>query len=203
MVQLSDRPDQSPQQSRDQFMTLPASWDSFTLVRQGLQESRGARIAYYEGLIELLMPGEAHEIFAHIIGYLVTTFLLETGIPFVPTRQKDQQREGIVSLQADESYCLGHAKPIADLSIEVVYSSGGIDKLKRYQALAVPEVWFWEDGTLKLYSLRQSADGIYYERIDRSQLPGLESLDIDLLKRCILIAETDFAQAVKLFRRSL
>lgn len=58
------------------------------------------------------------------------------------------------------------------------------------------EVWFWEDRSLKLYHLRDRG----YEHIDRSELPGLEDLDIDLLKRCILIAETDFAGAVQLLQ---
>lgn len=192
MVQLLDK-------TRDQIMMLPGSWESFRLIQQGLRESPGARLAYYDGMLEILMPGETHEIFAHIIGYLVTTFLLERGIAFVPTRQKDQEREGVASVQADESYCLGEVKPIPDLSIEVVFTSGGSSKLKRYQALGVPEVWFWEDGSLTLYRLRQEG----YQCIDRSELPGLEDLQIELLKQCILMAETDFPGAVKLFRQEL
>lgn len=192
MAQLLDK-------TRDQGVTFPGTWASFKLIQQGLRESPGARLAYYNGMVEILMPGETHEIFAHIIGYLVTTFLLEQGITFVPTRQKDQEREGFASVQADESYCLGGAKPIPDLSIEVVFTSGGRDKLKRYQALGVLEVWFWEDSTLTLYHLCQ--DG--YQCVDRSELPGLENLKIELLRHCILMAETDFAGAVKLFRQEL
>jgi Uma2 family endonuclease len=192
MAQLLDK-------THDQVMTFPGTWESFKLVQQGLRESPGARLAYYDGMIEILMPGETHEIFAHIIGYLVTTFLLERGILFVPTRQKDQEREGVASVQADESYCLGGSKPIPDLSIEVVYTSGGSGKLKRYQALGVPEVWFWEDGTLMLYHLHNDV----YQRINCSKLPGLEDLNIDLLKRCILMAETDFPGAVRTFRQEM
>lgn len=192
MVQLLD-------QTPDQVMSFPGSWEGFKLIQQGLRESPGARLAYYDGTIEILMPGETHEIFAHIIGYLVTTFLLERGVAFVPTRQKDQEREGVASVQADESYCLGGAKPIPDLSIEVVFSSGGSGKLKRYQALGVPEVWFWEDGTLTLYHLRETG----YEQIERSELPGLADLKIDLLRDCILMAETDFPGAVKRLRQAL
>lgn len=192
MVQLLDK-------TRDQLITFPGTWEAFKLIQQGLKDSPGARLAYYNGMIEILMPGEAHEIFAHIIGYLVTTFLAEKGIPFVPTRQKDQEREGVASAQADESYCLGRSTPIPDLSIEVVFTSGGVSKLTRYQTLEVPEVWFWQDGTLDVYHLR--SDG--YQRIARSQLPGLEDLDIELLKRCILIAETDAVEAIRTFRRAI
>jgi Uma2 family endonuclease len=191
MTQLLDK-------TQDQIMIFPGTWDGFRLVQRGLSESPGARLSYYDGMIEILMPGELHEVFAHIIGYLVTTFLLEKGIAFVPTRQKDQEREGVASVQADESYCLGKSKPVADLSIEVVYTSGGSGKLQRYRALGVPEVWFWEDGVLKLYHLR--VDG--YQLIERSELPGLEDLDVDLLRQCILMAETDFAGAVLRLRQN-
>ncbi len=96
-------------------------------------------------------------------------------------------------------YCINGLKPIADLSIEVVFTSGGLEKLPRYQALGVPEVWFWEDGTLQLHHLRSTE----YERIDRSELPGLEDLDIGLLKRCILVAETDAGEAIRVFQQSI
>jgi Uma2 family endonuclease len=75
-----------------------------------------------------------------------------------------QQKEGVVSAQADESYCIRSAKPIPALSIEVVFTSGSTSKLECYKALGVPEVWFWEDGLLKLYHLRDGS----YEPINRS-----------------------------------
>jgi Uma2 family endonuclease len=110
-----------------------------------------------------------------------------------------QERSGVVSVQADESYYIGSVKPIPDLSIEVVFTSGGISKLERYKALGVPEVWFWEDGLLKIYHLQDGS----YKRIAGSQLPGLNNLDIDLMKRCILMAETDPGEAIRAFRQSI
>lgn len=123
---------------------------------------------------------------------------MKQGIPFKPTGAKTQEQEGEVSAQADQSYCLGGSKPIPDLSIEVVFSSGG-NKLARYRALGVPEVWFWEDGSLTLHHLRENG----YEQIEHSELPGLDQLDLDLLKRCILMAETDFAEAVQTFQQEI
>jgi Uma2 family endonuclease len=129
----------------------------------------------------------------------VTTFLVEQGIFFKPTGAMTQEKEGVVSAQADDSYCIGSVKSIPDLSIEVVFTSGGTSKLERYKALGVPEVWFWEDGLLKLYHLRDSS----YELIDRSELPGLNDLDLDLLRRCILMAQTDAGEAIRAFRREI
>ncbi len=94
---------------------------------------------------------------------------------------------------------IGSVKPIPDLSIEVVFTSGGISKLERYKVLGVPEVQFWEDGLLKLYHLEDDS----YEPIERSLLPGLSELDLDLLRRCILMAETDAGEAIRAFRREI
>ncbi len=185
--------------STDQRIVHHGTWDQFKFIQKGFDGSAGVRLFYYDGTIEILMPGREHEIFASIIGYLVTTFLSEKGIFFQPTRSMTQEKEGVVSVQADESYCIGNAKSIPDLSIEVVFTSSSISKLERYKVLGVPEVWFWEDGSLNLYHLRDGS----YEPIDRSQLPGLSELDFDLLRRCILMAETDAGEAIRAFRREI
>lgn len=183
----------------DQRIVHQGTWEQFKFIQKGFDDSRGVRLFYYDETIEILMPGREHELFASIIGYLITTFLTEQGIFFQPTRSMTQEKEGVVSAQADESYCIESVKTIPDLSIEVVFTSGGISKLERYKALGVPEVWFWEDGALKLYHLQ---NGIY-EPIDRSRLPGLSDLNLDLLKRCILMAETNTGEAIRAFRREL
>ena len=186
------------QKSTDQRIVMQGAWEKFKLLQQASEDSPGLRLSYYNGTIEILMPGEEHEFFAHVIGYLLTTFLLKKGISFKPTGAKTQEMLGKASAQADQSYCIGGSKPIPDLSIEVVFSSGA-NKLPRYRALGVIEVWFWEDGVLTLHHLR----GNEYEQIERSELPGLEQLDMNLLRRCILIAETDFAEAVQVFQQSI
>ena len=183
----------------DQRIVHQGNWEQFKFIQKGFDRSPGVRLFYYEDTIEILMPGQDHEMFARVIGYLVTTFLVEQGIFFKPTGAMTQEKEGVASAQADESYCIGSTKSIPDLSIEVVFTSGGISKLARYKALGVPEVWFWEDGSLKLYHLQNDN----YERLERSQLPGLDSLDIELLRRCILIAETNPGEAIRVFRRSI
>jgi len=81
----------------------------------------------------------------------------------------------------------------------VVFTSGSTAKLKRYQALGVPEVWFWEDGLLTLHHLGESG----YTRIYKSQIPELANLDIELLSRCVLIGETDWLGAVQTFRETI
>ncbi len=183
----------------DQRIVHHGTWEQFKFIQKGFDGSPGVRLFYYDGIIEILMPGQDHESFSCVIGYLIMTWLTETGIFFKPTGAMTQEKSGVVSAQADKSFCIGSVKPIPDLSIEVVFTSGSISKLERYKALGVPEVWFWEDGVLNLYHL---GDGSY-EKIERSQLPGLNNLNLDLLRRCILMAETDSGEAIRMFRRKI
>jgi Uma2 family endonuclease len=194
MVQTPVKP---PTESRICYSGL--TWEQFELIRQGFGERPGVRLAYYAGTIEIFMPGQDHEIFSHAIGWMLTAFLLYKGILFFPTSAADQIKPGIAFTQADQSYCIGSRKPIPDLAIEIIFTSGSTQKLQRYQALGVSEVWFWEDGTLQLFHLTQSG----YVKIDRSQLEGLQDLNLDLLKRCIMQAETDPSEAMHLFQKSL
>lgn len=175
------------------------TWEQFKLIQKGFEGLPGVRLSYYEGTIELLMPGRDHELFSRIIGYLVMTFCFDRGVRCIPTGSMTQEREGVSSVQADESYCIGASKPIPDLSIEVIFTSGNTSKLAKYRALGVPEVWFWEDGVFALYHLNDNE----YQRIQRSQIPALEALDLELLSRCVLMAETDELEAVAAFRRGI
>ncbi|NJL48565.1 MAG: Uma2 family endonuclease [Leptolyngbyaceae cyanobacterium SM2_5_2] len=148
MVQLLTQPqDQRIVQSN-------RTWAQFKLIQQGFENSPGVRLFYYDGTLEILMPGREHEVFSGIIALLLGIFFIEKDIEFEPTGSMDQEKTGEAFAQADQSYCIGTSKPIPDLSIEVIVTSGGINKLARYQVLGVPEVWFWEDGVFSLYHLR-------------------------------------------------
>ncbi|MCA8942623.1 MAG: Uma2 family endonuclease [Planctomycetes bacterium] len=58
-------------------------------------------------------------------------------------------------VEPDECYTLGprHDRMRPDIAIEVVWTSGGIDKLDVYRGLDVPEVWFWRDGSIEIWVL--------------------------------------------------
>ena len=188
-----------PKNADRQLVYSGIDWQQFKLIQSGFAEASGIRLAYFNGTIEILMPGRTHELFKSIIGMLIELFCLEMAIEFEPTGSMTQEREGEVSLEADESYCFGTSKPIPDLAIEVVLTSGGFDKLQRYQILGVSEVWFWQDGVFSLYRFRDGK----YDRITRSEIPELTSLDIDLLTRCVLIAETSRLNAANEFRKMI
>jgi Uma2 family endonuclease len=194
MIQLLDQPIQD-----QRIIQSGRTWQQFKLIQEGFVNSPGIKLFYYNGTIEILMPGREHEMFSAVIALLLGIFFVEKDIEFEPTGSMDQEKEGEAFIQADQSYCIGASKPIPDVSIEVIFTSGGINKLARYKALGVPEVWFWEDGVFSLYRLRAED----YQRIDRSEIPELTELDFNLLTRCVLMAQTSRLDAAKAFRKGI
>jgi Uma2 family endonuclease len=195
----------SPTNTDRQIVYAGITWQQFKLIQSGFGDAPGIRLSYFNHTIEILMPGRTHELFKSIIGMLIELFCLEQSIEFEPTGSMTQERSGEVSLEADESYSFGASKPLPDLAIEVILTSGSPDKLQRYRALGITEVWFWQDGVFTLYRLRKGFTVIddQYEQINFSEIPEIATLDIDLLTRCVLIAETSRLNAAQEFRQGL
>jgi len=64
------------------------------------------------------------------------------GLDFTPTGSVTLENEfEKVKREGDKSYELGANRKHPDLVIEVVVSSGGINKLEAYKRLQIPELW--------------------------------------------------------------
>ncbi|MDB9527109.1 Uma2 family endonuclease [Oscillatoria sp. CS-180] len=134
------------------------------------------RMNYLEGTLEIMTNSPEHEDLKKMIGMLLEAYLQETRTRFhaggSTTFHKAAKQCG---LEPDECYCLGVKKEFPDLAIEVVITSGLIDKLNIYQGLGVTEVWQWQAGQFLLYRLRKTG----YELVEASEL--LPELDFALL----------------------
>ena len=172
------------------------SWREFKAAEQLLSRP-GVRLSFLDGVFEIRRrPGRKHETAKQRISTLVDLYLEYAGIDFTPTGSVTLESEtGRVKREADLSYELGPNREFPDLAVEVVVSSGGINKLEAYKRLEIPEVWFWENGALRMYSL--GADG--YAEVDRSFV--LPDLDIVLLVRCINIE--NHLQAMREFKQTI
>jgi Uma2 family endonuclease len=172
------------------------TWREFKAVEQ-LIDRPGLRLSFLDGVLEIRkMPGKKHETIKKRIASLVEIYLEFLGLDFTPTGSVTLENEfEKVKREGDESYELGANRKHPDLVIEVVVSSGGINKLEAYKRLQIPEVWFWMNDELLFYSLGNEG----HEAVSKSQL--LPSLDVDLLMRCIGIE--NHAQALREFRAGI
>ncbi len=157
------------------------TWKQFKYFQKSLEDV-GVRLSFYDGVIGVLMPGRAHEIFKKLIGFLIEFFLHHKRVEFVAIGSTTQEKEGFASAEPDESYEIENLK----LAIEVNFTSGDLFKLERYKMLGFNEVWIWEDGVLDVYHLQEGV----YKKVDHSLIPALSSLDLEIMSECILIGET-------------
>lgn len=156
------------------------SWSQLQAIETAFENVAGVRFTYLDKTLEIRTNSPEHEDAKSTISLLIEAYMREKGIRFYrrggPTLGSEEQN---AKKEPDESYNLETKKSIPELVIEVIFTSGGINKLELYKRIGVPEVWFWEDGLLKLYRWRQN-----YEQIERSEL--LPDLDIALLSRYTL-----------------
>jgi Uma2 family endonuclease len=149
------------------------TWEQLEQMDMALIDT-GARLTYLDGMLEIMAPlSEAHEEPKSTVSSLVEVFCREKDIRFyIHGSQTRGKKQDGARVEPDESYSIGAKKSIPDLVIEVTVTSGGINKLEIYSRLKVPEVWFWEDGTIDLYCLQP--DGRYEKSVGSALLPELD-----------------------------
>jgi len=178
MTSLGELRDRDDGPVGDQFVHLyGVSWDDYERVLQIRGDRSAPRIAYLEGTLEIMSPSRDHEGLESWIGCLVEVYCLHHGIEFQTygswTLKERKEERGV---EPDECYVFGTAVPDRPhLAIEVIWTSGGIDKLKIYRKLGVGEVWVWRRGAIKVYLLRGDA----YQEADGSE--ALAGIDLELL----------------------
>ncbi|HKY38762.1 MAG TPA: Uma2 family endonuclease [Polyangiaceae bacterium] len=173
-------------------------WSDYERMLKVRGEAPVPRFAYLEGELEIMTPSMPHESIKSWIGRLVEVWCLEHDIEFSPVGSWTlKKRRAKAGLEPDECYVFGQVKGAKrpDLAIEVVWTSGGIDKLAIYARLGVPEVWFWRRGKLRIHVLRGDA---YVESAKSKLLPG-----IDLPQLCSYLDRDSASQAMREYRAAL
>lgn len=190
-VSLLDQQALPPQDER--LVTLPfITWEQFKAIEAQLQNNRGVRLTYLSGVMEIMSPiGGRHERVKRTLGLLLEAYMREKGIRFYASGGFTLEQEGYASGTPDESYCIGTDKEIPDIVIEIIITSGTIDRKELYKPLRVPEVWFWRSNQLRIFHLQ----GEDYQEVSRSEF--FPQLDKALLLR--YIAHPDQYDAVNEF----
>jgi Uma2 family endonuclease len=175
----------APDLDQEQRFLLPRTyaWEEFEALELLLADSPGLRLTYFDGQIELMTLGEPHEQIKSLIGMFLEAYFIALGIEFTPVGSATRRgKQKGTSFEPDESYYLGdRSSANPDLAIEVILTSGNLQKLEKYRRFGIPEVWLWEKNQLKVYCLQANR----YVEMPSSQL--LPQLDLDLLVRCVQI----------------
>lgn len=143
-------------------------FEAFLAIRG---DRAGVRVTYLEGELEIMSSSRTHELRKKLISRLLEAYADEKGFVFegygsLTMRNAPKQR----GIEPDECYAVGAAKESPDLAVEVIWTSGGLDKLDVYRGLGVREVWIWKKNAIKAYELRA---GAYVEIPESVVIPGL------------------------------
>ncbi len=182
-------------QSADQRVHLhDVPWSLYESLLTAKGDAPVPRIAYLEGDLELMTPSRDHEMIKSRIRQLVDAHAAHRGLDLWSVGSwtvHDASAKRCV--EPDECYTIGdpRMKRVPDLAIEVVWARGGIDKLEIYRGLDVGEVWFWREGRIDAYVLR---DGRYQPSSVSLVVPGL---DLHLVARLAMASPAEALAALR------
>ncbi len=174
------------------------SWEKFKGIEALLEDNRNVRLSYLSGVLEIMSPiGDKHEYVKTTLGYLLEAYMRELGIRFYGRGGFTLEETGYASGTPDESYCIGSNKEIPDIVIEVIVTSGTINKKELYKPKRIPEIWFWKSNQIKIFRLNSKLE---YEEVNRSDF--FPNLDKGLLLQYIAMpdqydAVNEFVQAIR------
>ena len=138
MIASAELRDRDNVRHEDHFVHLDGvTWADYERLLEIRGDHSAPRITYLDGTLEIMSPSASHESIKSMIGCLVEVWCLERDIEFTTygswTLKNRRAKRGA---EPDECYVFGSvaAKKRPDLAIEVIWTSGGIDKLEVYQA---------------------------------------------------------------------
>jgi Uma2 family endonuclease len=147
----------TPVVSEDEMRVMTnVTWDAFEafLIERG---EKLPRVAYLEGTLELMSPSRDHDRISRRFGAVVDAYLNTLGITWDSAGAWLLKHKPTNSgLEPDETYLFhetGRERERPDLAIEVIWTSGSINKLEIYRRLCVPEVWFWQRRGISIHVL--------------------------------------------------
>lgn len=177
---------------QDQTLSLSGlTWDDYEKL---IQVNTNYRLSYFDGVITVVSPSRSHEVIERTISVLINAYCRRHNLLYFPLGSTTLKNPLTVGKEPDSSYAFNTDKPIPDLAIEVIFSSGGTKDLVKYRHLGIREVWFWQNREIKFYQLMDSE---YMEITDSFYLPKLSTeFIIDFINRGLtespLTIEADF-----------
>lgn len=147
------------------------SWKAYLQIFDALPQSRGSRLTYDDGILEITVPLEDHEFFCRLIERFIFTLVELMGMRLKTmgstTMNYPQLKK---SAEPDNAYYIQNQPlvkgrnvdfsqdPPPDLVVEVDITHTDIAKNEFYASLGVPEFWRFDGKVWRIYQLE---DGVY------------------------------------------
>ncbi|MDY7014933.1 MAG: Uma2 family endonuclease [Cyanobacteriota bacterium] len=151
----------------DRVVLYDISWQQFENLLANLGESRGARVAYDRGTLEIMTPLPEHEYYKETLGIAIQDIaeVLEQEYASLgsTTWKRELKQAGV---EADNCFYFQNEPkirgkldldlerdPPPDLALEIDVTSKSLSRFPIYARLGVPEIWCYDSGQLKIYQL--------------------------------------------------
>jgi Uma2 family endonuclease len=195
-------------QAETRILLPNISWDIFEAL--AASDCAGVRFTYDRGLLEIMSPSVEHEWFHKLLGRMVEAMTEELNIPLrsggATTLKIQLKQKG---LEPDECYYVLNehrvrgkrdidltTEPPPDLAIEVDISHSSLDKMSIYADHGVPELWFYDGESLRVFKLQDN--GEYGRQQQSFAFPFLDISQIQrFMERC---EESDETTWIRSFR---
>ncbi|MFP4121128.1 Uma2 family endonuclease [Coleofasciculus sp.] len=180
---------QSQKRGAEPVVTLKGvSWQTFKTLLAEIGEDRSCRMAYDQGVLEIRMPLEDHEVPKGMLESFIEAIADELEIEVKKVGALSLKREDLTRfIEPDTCFYIQNESrvrgrrinleidPPPDLAIESDYTSYSVDKQSIYAALGVPELWRYTRQTLQVYQL---VEGEYEPREQSMTFPFLPVTEI-------------------------
>lgn len=179
------------------------SWQHYQLLLAELGDNRATRLAYSNGVLEIRMPSQIHEIVNRLLSKIIFALAEELGLELVDLGSTTWSREDLgKGIEPDSCFFLQNAHLVQglnpeippdlspDLAIEVDIASASDKKLAIYQALGVPELWVYRKGNISILDLQDTQ----IRKVENSL--AFPTVSADQLQTWIQLREVDSDFAV-------
>lgn len=144
------------------------SWQAFETLLVELGDQRAARVAYDEGILEIMAPLPEHEYYKEAIGVLVQDLADVVDIDYETLGSTTWKRQDLLAgVEPDNCFYFQNESvirgkldfdltkdPPPDLVLEIDVTHKSLDRFPIYARLGVPEIWRYEKGQIKIYQLQ-------------------------------------------------
>jgi Uma2 family endonuclease len=131
-----------PDATEQRLILSDITWEQYVnFIDSFVDEYPSLRVTYLEGILEIMSTSGEHERLKTIIARLLEMYLVEKNIDlngYGSTTFRDKL--ALRGLEPDECYCFGELKVVLDIAIEIVISSGGINKLRDKGTNKIPAI---------------------------------------------------------------
>jgi|SRR6478672_875334 len=144
------------------------SWQTFETLLAEMGNNRASRLAYDQGMLEIVTPLMPHEYNNRLIHNFIVALAEELHLNLKSVGSMTCKRPDLLrGVEPDSSFYIQNEPlmrnkrdvnltqdPPPDLVVEVDYTNASIDRMSIYAALGVPELWRYDESVLPLYQLQ-------------------------------------------------